>query len=163
MREMKCTNRKLYRTEKAETQDKEDFCWVTTCWSSKRKETNGARHTIRYSTIDVHEINGSRITARRATEISPTSNLTKHFNAWKLYFVCCYFRLCLSNTLCNVRKGCGILCNFARILYLYHVMFTIRKKFQLLWRCVRRGYYKRENLTFHQKTLRALFHSLLLL
>ena len=32
----------------------------------------------------------------------------------------------MSNALCNLGEGCGILCNFARILYLYHVMFTIK-------------------------------------
>ena len=29
-------------------------------------------------------------------------------------------------TLCNVEEGCGILCNFARILYPYPVMFAIK-------------------------------------
>ena len=47
----------------------------------------------------------------------------KHRN---IIFVCCYFRLCLSNALCNVGEGCGILCNFVCILYLYHMMFTIK-------------------------------------
>ena len=67
---MQCTNRKWNRTEKAETQDKEDSCLVTKCWSSKRKETNGACHTnwTRYNFYIVHKISGSWITARRATD-----------------------------------------------------------------------------------------------
>ena len=101
-------------------------------WSSKRKEPNGTRHTIRYSTMymrymDPESQPDDLLMKEQSAEISATSNLTKRFKAKKLYFACCYFRLCLSNTLCNAREGCGILCNFARILYLYDVMFTIEK------------------------------------
>ena len=77
MREVKCTNRKLYRTEKAETgQGRLLLGDNVLVKQEKRNKWSTPYDPVFYN---VHEIHGSRVTTRRPTDERTICRDISHF------------------------------------------------------------------------------------